>query len=614
MTGAATSAARDAAAPRIQDLAAAMLDCAEQPTVDVAAARALLDSASLLNAVRPADAPSEELAGFTLRQALVTTAEGLLDRSDLIADGNLWRISTRAVALAEAWWPLFGMERTQANALRLRHGLGLMTSAPPDQLAADMRRYRDEPLELLSDAHLLVRLAAAAWHVADHGEGSLAQVAVLLEQDEPELAAVTGRVAVWEPPFGHERSEAELLRSIARFRSLQATLLPMADADTPATALMALATLLPQWLGQAVVPLWVEGSDWLRVYGNSDLAGQRIRLQNGRSLAALAVLRRASITQHHDAAAARSEGRSADNGVAATVVFDRQCAERLGDAGLLAVPVGAPEPVAVLLTAAHVEAEEMNLAAIHAARWLERLASVETRLEHAAAEQRVRFTRRLREAVHEISNPLAVIQNYLHLLGVRIDAADPAQEQIGLISEELKRATALLRSMTEDATEEASLRATVHGAVELNALVSDVLALIGPSLGPGAGTEVRFTPGVGLPEVEIVAQHLRQVLMNLARNAVDAMPDGGVLEVALDPAIDDRGRRGVEIRVADTGEGMHPDLLAHIFEAGVSVKGEGRGLGLAITRELVRDLGGEISCRSRAGAGTSFLIWLPSAA
>lgn len=607
MTQVPVTGSDDQATLWLRDLAAAMVDCALMPAFDAAHAEDLMASVVVLGAdvageSRPLGSDSGD---FRMRSTLLASAAALLERPDPAADGRFWRRSAQAWALADAWLDLPAAGRNAANSDRIRYALKRQATVAPDRLAADMRACRDLPFELLADAHFLVRLLAGAWRLAGDGESSLAAVAALLGQRELEFSARVRQTPAWKPPPATTRSEADLKGRIDRFRSLEAALLPMADAENSAAALAALASLLPPWLGRAMLPLWVEADGGLTLHGATDLAGQRLRGAGGRTLAARALAAGESMVQAVDVTdAAHAEGDVA--------VFDRQCAARLGASSLAACLLGAAEPVAVLLTDADVDRDDLNLVGIHAGRWLSRLAAFEQQLQSAEAEQRVRFTRRMREAVHEISNPLSVIQNYLHLLGTRIGESDPAQEQVRLISEELGRVTSLLRTLTDAQAQNAG-SAEGHASADVNAVLSEVLALAELSLEPGLPTDIRFSPGIDLPALADADQRLHQVLLNLIKNALEAMPSGGVLEVWVDQAVNDRGRRGIEIRVADTGAGIEPALLDRIFESGVSVKGEGRGLGLAISSRLVKELGGDISCRSRVGTGTTFVVWLPAA-
>ena len=103
---------------------------------------------------------------------------------------------------------------------------------------------------------------------------------------------------------------------------------------------------------------------------------------------------------------------------------------------------------------------------------------------------------------------------------------------------------------------------------------------------------------------------LRQVLLNLLLNGLDAMPSGGVIEVNLNEV---SGRsRGYHLTVADNGDGLPPEPLERLFEPFFSTKETGLGLGLAMCRRIVESHGGKIQASRRNGGGTEFTVWLPT--
>jgi len=104
----------------------------------------------------------------------------------------------------------------------------------------------------------------------------------------------------------------------------------------------------------------------------------------------------------------------------------------------------------------------------------------------------------------------------------------------------------------------------------------------------------------------IDAAKLKQAFLNLLTNAIDAMPQGGRLEVAA-ARVDDH----VCVKISDTGEGIAPDRLPLIFEPFYTSKGEGTGLGLSITHNIISDHGGRIEVNSQPGGGTEFVLWFP---
>src|SRR5439155_221806 len=103
-------------------------------------------------------------------------------------------------------------------------------------------------------------------------------------------------------------------------------------------------------------------------------------------------------------------------------------------------------------------------------------------------------------------------------------------------------------------------------------------------------------------------QRFRQVLWNLCLNAVEAMPEGGELRVGatLVPG------HKLEVSVADSGHGIAPDDLAHVFEPFFSTKADGTGLGLSLVHRIVQEHGGEVDVRSTPGLGTMFTVTLPA--
>jgi signal transduction histidine kinase len=114
------------------------------------------------------------------------------------------------------------------------------------------------------------------------------------------------------------------------------------------------------------------------------------------------------------------------------------------------------------------------------------------------------------------------------------------------------------------------------------------------------------------PELGVVLHdeaQIRQALLNLLRNAREAMPGGGMIELGAR-----REGDGVALTVADRGEGIAPEVRARLFDVLFSTKERGTGLGLALTREIVVAHHGEVRCEPREGGGTLFTLWLPRAA
>jgi PAS domain S-box-containing protein len=139
-------------------------------------------------------------------------------------------------------------------------------------------------------------------------------------------------------------------------------------------------------------------------------------------------------------------------------------------------------------------------------------------------------------------------------------------------------------------------------AVSLNDCVRDTVNLLRPEL-ENRGLEIREKLARHLAKVPLDAAQMKQVLVNLVKNAMQAMTKGGVLGLQTGD--------GVWVGVSDTGDGIPAEQLNRIFEPFFTTKKKGTGLGLMIVQRIVREHGGRIDVESRVGKGTTFRVWLP---
>jgi signal transduction histidine kinase len=157
---------------------------------------------------------------------------------------------------------------------------------------------------------------------------------------------------------------------------------------------------------------------------------------------------------------------------------------------------------------------------------------------------------------------------------------------------------------------------------DLNDVLWRTIKLIENDLPKNVQVELDLTPG--LPSITADAEQLKQVFINLALNAVQAMPDGGRLmvrtrrphapvEMGLSDSTPRYSADQVEVRFADTGAGIPEDALDRIFIPFYTTKTKGTGLGLAISQRIVKGHGGTIEVQSRLGEGTEFVLRFPSA-
>ena len=215
---------------------------------------------------------------------------------------------------------------------------------------------------------------------------------------------------------------------------------------------------------------------------------------------------------------------------------------------------------------------------------------------------------------HQLRNPLTSIQLYLQLLADIVGAppdessddasSTSAKDLLDLVLQEVK----VLVDITDNYLQYARLPDLRPAPVDVNRTVGDLVRF----LRPGAqreGIAVSLHLADGLPEVSADSRLLRLALMNLLRNAVEAMAEGGRLRVKTC-----RQNGAVAILVSDTGPGIAPADTDRIFEPFFSTKESGAGLGLSLTRQVVAKHGGVIDCESMMGMGTTFVVRLPVAA
>jgi len=205
---------------------------------------------------------------------------------------------------------------------------------------------------------------------------------------------------------------------------------------------------------------------------------------------------------------------------------------------------------------------------------------------------------------HEIRNPLSSIKGFATFLLGKMERESDADAARMLIRE-VDRLNRVVSGLLEFARPDAVRLAPTA----LASVVEHALSLCA-SDSAGKGIAVRFTAAPDLPLVVADADRLTQALLNLFLNAVQAMDEGGVLDIS---ACRDPAGGAVLLRIADNGRGIEPEALPSIFDPYVTGRASGTGLGLAIVHRIVEQHGGVIRVESEPGAGSVFFLHLPAA-
>ncbi|MBI2920737.1 MAG: PAS domain S-box protein [Planctomycetes bacterium] len=213
---------------------------------------------------------------------------------------------------------------------------------------------------------------------------------------------------------------------------------------------------------------------------------------------------------------------------------------------------------------------------------------------------------------HDFNNLLTIIQGYSQLLGKRLSRGEPAGSEL----EEIRYAATRGHSLTQQLLTFSRRQVLRPKVLDLNATVEAMDQLLRRVIGENIELVVTRDPTAG--RVKADPGQLDQVIMNLALNARDAMPEGGrlTIETSSNGPEAPPGGPWAMLAVADTGSGMDQATLSHIFEPFFTTKepGRGTGLGLATVYGIVQQNGGHIRVASEPGKGSTFRIFMPQAA
>jgi PAS domain S-box-containing protein len=364
------------------------------------------------------------------------------------------------------------------------------------------------------------------------------------------------------------RAHAELAASEARYRFIAETTSDLVyDYDPAADTFRYISPRVVDWLGYPAERFRAEPGLWWRLMD----PGDRERVE--RAFAADAADRRARIRYEY----------------------------RLRTAG------GALRPVHDVGAVEYDEAGQV----VRVQGTVSDIGELRALQDELARAQRFESVGRLAGGVaHDFNNLLTGMLANVALARLGAGDAARATEHLAEVERAIERAARLVRDLLAY-----SRRAPLAlGPVDLRECIGAVVRLLRPTLGPKVQVVVDDAPDA--PPAWADAARIEQVLVNLALNARDAMPDGGRLRFGLDAATSGRdgGREFLRVAVEDTGVGMSPDVRARAFEPFFTTKAErGSGLGLSVVHGIVAQHDGWVECESAPGQGSRFAFYLPRA-
>jgi putative nucleotidyltransferase with HDIG domain len=530
-----------------------------------------------------------------------------------------------------------GLCALEERTLEITHaeaGAWLLERLNLDSFLADSIRYHHDPLQRLVDAHPLVRATAAADLIVDRANAG--------SDDISKLEELTGIPA--QELQAHYKSLDAQVTAIARLLGIELTQEGVAACVTGSSS-KAAARLSPDArLSEKVrdfilVSKATEGLRKLQgmdacyrgIVGAAiilfDLADaiiftlapsggmlMPVSLQEGRQR--LAGLR---LPLHGEGIAA-SVGRS--DGVAFHVpprqpsVAEEQLLRFLDTDALVAVRLGTLADSPILLGAVsngqahHLQTRlqllrDFGLQAGSAIAGATQKAQVESGANAAMAADFQLVSKRV---AHEISNPLTVIKNYLAVLNRKAGSDRGIGTDLAILDEEIDRIAQIVNEFSSQQQLLSEDESRIDAALDYARRLFQYSESVNP------GVQIEYQAGQSSLKVAMSPRKLHQILVNLIKNANEAMPDGGRIALRNRGMVQRDGRDFASLSIEDNGPGIPAEILGRLFSPVQSTKGGAhRGLGLSIVHGLVSSAEGQVLCRS-GKAGTVFEILLPIAA
>jgi signal transduction histidine kinase len=269
------------------------------------------------------------------------------------------------------------------------------------------------------------------------------------------------------------------------------------------------------------------------------------------------------------------------------------------------LPVERDDELGRVAEAFNTMAEQLHVARRDLLLETERTLDLEQQLRHSAT---LAVAGRLASGLaHEVGTPLNIISGRAEFLLQSLPVGDPRRDELQVIVDQIDRISAMIRSLLDTVRPGKPDIQPVH----LESVLERLLLLLSHTA-RRHGVSLDVAVDQALPPVRADHNQLQQVLINVLMNAFEAARPSGHVSITAEPH-ERGGSRGVQVAVSDTGPGIPASMLARVFEPFFSTKppGEGTGLGLPISRDILRGLGGDIRVESAVDAGTTFFIWLP---
>jgi signal transduction histidine kinase/HD-like signal output (HDOD) protein len=461
-------------------------------------------------------------------------------------------------------------------------------------------------------------LAISVKRPASHGEG-LHSKKMQPSGDKGALAEdpVEDLATAEDPDYSDRKGQARLTERIKNISLLSGVLESLIQADDTENIIEVFEQSMRILFSVEKVLFFLPEKDGILLKGRTSAANNLLHLSQGLTLP---VQRSSSLIAQaylsHSLTHLKTDGRHEN-------LADEQVLSTLRCSTVLIVPFQADkEPAGVILLglpdsvtlfpAGDCKLIEMIARQVGQSLLLEKMKA--RKAEEIEAERMAAVSMAARKFAHEINNPLGIITNYLTTISLKLSKDSAIQQELGIVSEEINRISSLVNQM-DNFSKTPFLKFELTDITEV---IEDLIQILKPSLLVDGRITLVFEPDPLLPQIETSRDGLKQILINLLKNASEAMEEGGSIEIKTNKILKNvhgsgvPPADGVEIVVEDDGPGLPESITKNLYKPFVTTKKSGHsGLGLSIVQKAVKDLGGSISCESRPAGGTSFSIYLP---
>ncbi|PHR26212.1 MAG: hypothetical protein COA36_12750 [Desulfotalea sp.] len=229
--------------------------------------------------------------------------------------------------------------------------------------------------------------------------------------------------------------------------------------------------------------------------------------------------------------------------------------------------------------------------------------------EKILAEQMATAALAASKVVHEVNNPLGIISNYLRLLEIKLPKEQGMQQELQVLNEEISRISRIIEQFNNFSTAATTSHTTT---LNVNDLLQQMLRILDTTLLEPKGIKLISNLAPSLTAIDTEKDKLKQIIINLVKNASEAMPEGGSITITTSNIMSRDKILGVRIDIRDNGPGIPETIKSNLFSPFMTTKTHGHsGLGLSVVHKTTQKLGGTIECKTVNKQGTCFSLSLP---